>query len=315
MNRYRAGVDIGGTFTDLIVVDDQTGAFAVGKALTTPDDPSEAVQSVLVETLQRAGIEPADLQTLVHGTTLVTNAIIERKGARTALLTTQGFRDSTEIGREHRYDLYDLMLEHPRPLVPRYLRFDVPQRTLADGSTLQELDVPFVECLARELAEHGVEAVAIVFLHSFTNPLPERAAREAVQRAAPNMRVSISSDVVPEIREFERASTTIANVFVQTRVERYLRELEARLTEAEWIVCNLKILGYSSEEIAKQRHSSTAAVNMVFSRAKQKLRRVLGVQETGAPGDQATAAPSTQVPGSSLDTAETEKADGESPES
>src|SRR5438105_6119591 len=205
--RYRAGVDIGGTFTDLIVVDDETGAFAVGKALTTADDPSEAVQSVLIETLQRAGVEPAHVQTLVHGTTLVTNAIIERKGARMALLTTQGFRDSTEIGREHRYDLYDLMLEHPRPLVPRYLRFDVPQRTLADGSTLQELDVAFVECLARELAEQGIEAVAIVFLHSFTNPAPERAAGEAVQRAAPNMRVSISSDVVPEIREFERAST------------------------------------------------------------------------------------------------------------
>jgi N-methylhydantoinase A len=226
---YRIGVDIGGTFTDLIVVNQETGAFAVGKVLTTPDDPSQAVETVLAETLRQAGIAPAEVRHLVHGTTLVTNAVIERKGARTALLTTEGFRDSIEIGREQRYDLYDLMLEHPRPLVPRYLRFDVPQRTLADGTTLRELDEAYVEQLARELAASGVEAVAIVFLHSFTNPAAERAARAAVQRAAPALRISISSDVAPEIREFERASTTIANVYVQTRIERYLRELEARL--------------------------------------------------------------------------------------
>ncbi|MBE7556960.1 MAG: hydantoinase/oxoprolinase family protein [Anaerolineales bacterium] len=227
--RYRVGVDIGGTFTDLIVVNTETGAFAVGKTLTTPADPSQAVETVLVETLQQAGVDPGQVQHLVHGTTLVTNAIIERKGARTALLTTQGFRDSLEIGREQRYDLYDLMLEHPRPLVPRYLRFDIPQRTLADGSTLLELDEAHIERLARELAESGIEAVAIVFLHSFADSSAERAARAAVQRAAPKLRVSISSDVIPEIREFERASTTIANVYVQARVERYLRELEGRL--------------------------------------------------------------------------------------
>jgi N-methylhydantoinase A len=226
---YRVGVDIGGTFTDLIVIDSATGAFTLGKVLTTPDDPSQAVEAVLADTLQQAGIDPSELRQIVHGTTLVTNALIERKGARTALLTTQGFRDSIEIGRENRYELYDLMLENPRPLVPRYLRFDVPQRTLADGTTLVELDEGYVERVARELAASGVEAVAIVFLHSFTNPAAEQAARAAVERAAPGLRISISSDVVPAIREFERASTTIANVYVQARVERYLRELEARL--------------------------------------------------------------------------------------
>src|SRR5262249_37889129 len=129
----------------------------------------------------------------------------------------------------HRYELYDLMVELPRPLVPRYLRFDVPQRTLADGTILEELDEAYLERLARELAESGIEAVAIAVLHSFTNPEPERAAREAVLRAAPGLRVSISSEVVPEIREFERTSTTIANVYVQGLVERYLTELVARL--------------------------------------------------------------------------------------
>ncbi|MFO7170986.1 MAG: hydantoinase/oxoprolinase family protein, partial [Chloroflexota bacterium] len=227
--RFRVGVDIGGTFTDLILIDDATGAFSVGKLLTTPDDPSQAVEAVLTETLRRAGVAPEEVQHLVHGTTLVTNAVIERRGARTALLTTAGFRDSIEIGRENRYDLYDLMLERPRPLVPRHLRFDVPQRTLSDGSTLQELDEAYVERLARELAACGVEAVAIVFLHSFANPSAERAARDAVLRAAPQLQVSISSEVVPEIREFERASTTIVNAYVQRRVERYLRELEERL--------------------------------------------------------------------------------------
>lgn len=230
--RLRVGVDIGGTFTDLIVVDDATGAFALGKTLTTPADPSQAIEQGLAELLARAGWPAGDLRQLIHGTTLVTNAIIERKGARTALLATQGFRDAVEIGREHRYDLYDLMLELPQPLAPRYLRFDVPQRTLADGTTLQELDIHYVERLARQLEWAGVEAVAICFLNSFANPTAEQQARAAVLRTAPSLRVSISSEVVPEIREFERSSTTIANVYVQGRVERYLRELEARLARA-----------------------------------------------------------------------------------
>lgn len=226
---YRVGADIGGTFTDLIVVNNETGAFTIGKVLTTPDDPSRAVEQALADTLARAAVQAGEIQHLIHGTTLVTNAMIERKGAKTALLTTQGFRDSIEIGRETRYDLYDLMLEQPKPLVPRYLRFDVPERTLMDGTIHQPLDVGYVERLTAELAANGIEAVAICFLHSFTNPEPERAAREAVQRVAPHLRVSISSDVVPEIREFERASTTVANVYVQELVEKYLRRLEERL--------------------------------------------------------------------------------------
>lgn len=228
-HHHRIGVDIGGTFTDLVVFDDVTGSFAVGKALTTPRDPSLAVEALVLETLKREGIAASEARQLIHGTTLVTNAIIERTGSRTALLATQGFRDSIEIGRENRYELYDLMLEMPQPLVPRYLRFGVPQRTLSDGTTLSELDGAFVEQLTRELEANGIEAVAIAFLNSFTNPTAEREARAIVQRIAPHMRIAISSEVVPEIREFERTSTTIANVYVQERVEMYLRELQARL--------------------------------------------------------------------------------------
>ena len=225
----RVGADIGGTFTDLILVDDDTGAFTVAKSLTTPDDPSLAVEIVLVDAAARHGVEPSEIDQVIHGTTLVTNAIIERKGARTALLATAGFRDAIEIGREIRFELYDIDLELPDPIVPRYLRFDVPQRTLADGTPLEALDVAFVERLAAELAEAGVDAVAIAFLHSYINPDDERAARDAVRRAAPGMRISISSEIVPELREFERTSTTIVNVYVQGRTEEYLRELQQRL--------------------------------------------------------------------------------------
>ncbi len=235
IQKYRVGADIGGTFTDMIIVNTETGAFSIGKTLTTPHDPSLAVETVLKETLAVAGVDSAEIQRLIHGTTLVTNAMIERKGVLTALMTTTGFRDSIEIGRETRYDLYDLMIEQPKPLVPRYLRFDVPERTLQDGAQHTPLDVEYVERLTAELAENGIEAVAVCFLHSFANPSAERAAREAIQRVAPEMRVSISADVVPEIREFERASTTIANVYVQELVEKYLRQLEKRLANNDFV--------------------------------------------------------------------------------
>jgi N-methylhydantoinase A len=263
--RLRSGVDIGGTFTDLIVVDDTTGAFVVGKTLTTPDDPSHAIETGLAETLATAKADMASLGQIIHGTTLVTNALIERKGAPTALLATEGFRDSLEIGREHRYDLYDLQLEMPRPLVPRYLRFGVPGRTLADGSTLpgHDLDEAYVERLARELAAAGIEAVAIAFLNSFANPELERRARDAVLRAAPELRVSISSDVVPEIREYERTSTTVANVYVQARVERYLQDLQERLARAGFRGALLLLI--SSGALATVETASRVPVRLLES--------------------------------------------------
>src|SRR5438477_11691159 len=163
----RVGVDIGGTFTDLILIDDATGDLTVGKVLTTPDDPSRAVAEVLSEALARAKAPPDQVEHVDHGTTLVTNAIIERKGARTALLTTKGFRDAYEIAREHRYDLYDLFLEMPEPLVPRYLRLEVDERVYADGSVAREPDQDAVATLVAELRDKDIEAVAICFMHSY----------------------------------------------------------------------------------------------------------------------------------------------------
>ncbi|MFI5558124.1 hydantoinase/oxoprolinase family protein [Amycolatopsis japonica] len=231
MTGLRVGVDIGGTFTDLCVLD-ETGVVAVGKVLTTHDEPARAVEEGLKRTLADAGLAAGDVEQFVHGTTLVTNALIERKGARTALLATAGFRDVLEMRREHRYELYDLLIELPAPLVPRHLRFDVPERILADGTVHTGLDEEYVARLGRELDARGIDAVAICFLHAFTNSAHERRAAEVLKEVAPRLRVALSSEVVPEIREFERASTTVANVYVQDLTERYLRDLERRLHEA-----------------------------------------------------------------------------------
>jgi N-methylhydantoinase A len=227
--RYRVGVDIGGTFTDLILVDDQTGELTVGKMLTTPADPSQAVADVLADALGRGQAPAEQVGNVIHGTTLVTNAIIERKGAQTALLTTRGFRDAYEIAREHRYDLYDLFLEMPEPLVPRYLRLEIDERVYADGSVAHAPNEEAVAKLVAELRDKGVEAIAICFLHSYANPAHEQLVGAIVGEVAPGVRVSLSSEVVPEIREYERTSTTVANVYVQGLVETYLNELVRRL--------------------------------------------------------------------------------------
>ncbi|CAA9431276.1 N-methylhydantoinase A [uncultured Rubrobacteraceae bacterium] len=227
--RYRVGIDIGGTFTDLVLIEDETGEQAVGKILTTPDDPSEAVEKGLVELLEREGIGAGQLGTIIHGTTLVTNALIERRGAKTALLTTEGFRDAIAIGNEHRYDMYDIFLEKPEPLVPRSLRYGVRERSLDDGSVMVELDEGQVRSIVAELKEREVGAVAVSFLHGFRNPAHEQRVAEIFAEEAPEITVSLSSEVAPEIREYERTSTTVCNVYVRPLVERYLHRLEERL--------------------------------------------------------------------------------------
>jgi N-methylhydantoinase A len=225
---YRVGIDIGGTFTDMLWVGED-GTAVIGKTLTTPGDPSLAVENALKPVLQNALVKPQERGTLIHGTTLVTNALIERKGAPTALLTTSGFRDAVEIGREHRYELYDLNLELPKPLVPRHLRFDVPERIAADGSVLRPLDEDFVRRLVSELRDKGIKAIGISYLNSYRNPAHERRTAEIIAEVAPQIGVSLSSEVVAEIREFPRTSTTLANVYVQERVSDYLAQLDARL--------------------------------------------------------------------------------------
>jgi N-methylhydantoinase A len=229
----RLGVDIGGTFTDLVVIDETTGAARVGKILTTPKDPAHAVEQGIASLLEESGTAAGSVRAVVHGTTLATNALIERKGARTALLTTEGFRDALEIRHEGRYDMYDLFIDPPAPLVPRHLRREVRERLLADGSVREPLDEPGARRVIGELVAEGVEAIAICLLHAYVNPVHERRLMALVREVAPQMAVACASEVVPEIREYERTSTTTANVYVAPLMARYLEDLERRLAEQQ----------------------------------------------------------------------------------
>jgi N-methylhydantoinase A len=227
--RYRAGVDIGGTFTDLLLLNEHTGEMIIGKILTTPGDPSAAVIQGLQALLAERHLDPATVSATIHGTTLITNAIIERKGAKTGLITTQGFRDALEIGREKRYDIYDIFLENPEPLVPRARRREVSERLDETGRVLVPLNRMQVLDVVQDLLRDGVEALAVVLLHSFRNPVHERIIREVVESEFPSLTLSLSSDVMPEIREFERTSTTVANVYVKPIARRYLTKLRTEV--------------------------------------------------------------------------------------
>jgi N-methylhydantoinase A len=231
MNRFacKLGVDIGGTFTDLVLVNEETGAIHLDKVLTTPDDPSLAVLWGVKRLMERLKLQGVDIGSIIHGTTLVTNAIIERKGVKTGLITTCGFRDILEIGRELRYDIYDLFARMPPPLVPRYLRKEVSERVGADGSIIEPLDLEGARRVVEELNREGVESIAVSLLHSFRNPKHEKAIEELTTEINPKMTVSLSSEVVPEIKEYERTSTTVANSYVRPVMQRYLKELESSL--------------------------------------------------------------------------------------
>jgi len=235
----RLGVDIGGTFTDVALELGERRWSA--KILTTPEAPERAVIDVIRRVLSEAGLRPVDLSIIIHGTTLATNAIIERKGAKTALLTTEGFRDTIEIRHENRFEQYDVNIDLPPPLVPRRLRFPVKERVEAHGRVLVPLDEAGVSSVAERLAALGIEAVAIGFLHSFTNPAHERRAGEILAERLPRVAITLSSDVSPEMREYERFSTACANAYVQPLIGRYLANLEA-LLQAEGFVCPLFLM-------------------------------------------------------------------------
>ncbi len=234
-------VDIGGTFTDLVALDTDTGRIAVEKLLTSYPDPSLAVLDGVRTLLERAGLSADGMRYVVHGTTLITNTLIERKGAVTALLATAGFRDAIEIGNEGRYDMYDLALHKPAPLAERRLRFDVPERMLADGRVHQPLDKDHLRQVCAQLRAEPVEAVAICFLHAYTNPAHESAAQAIVSESLPGVAISASHQVAPGMREYPRASTTIANAYVQPIIDRYLERVEAGL-KASGIAAPLNIM-------------------------------------------------------------------------
>jgi N-methylhydantoinase A len=223
------GIDIGGTFTDIVAYRHDNARFHSYKILTTPNDPSQAVVEGVAHLFQHARLAYADVARVVHATTLFTNSLIERRGAKTGLITTAGFRDVVELRREHKYELYDLFIELPRPLVRRALRMEVRERVLADGTVETPLDHAELLATTAKLVDAGVESLAIVFLHAYANPAHEVAARTAIASAYPGLHVSISSEISPQIREYERTSTTLANAYIKPLAERYLDQLAQRL--------------------------------------------------------------------------------------
>jgi len=228
-----AGVDIGGTFTDLVWTEPFSGDSVVDKVLTTNEDPSTGVEMVLAKQANH-GFDITQLSTLIHGSTLVTNAIIERKGALTALLTTRGFRDVLHIARQRRYDMYDIQIDLAVPLIPRRFCYEISERVLANGTVEKALDSTEIPSLAVQLRSDGVESLAICLMHSYRNPEHERALRNLLSRELPGLPITISSEVAPEIREYERASTTAANAYVRPIVQSYLHHLQVRLAAKQF---------------------------------------------------------------------------------
>ncbi len=225
----RLGCDIGGTFTDFVLLDDKTGQITVHKLLTTPGDPSDAVEAGVRGLAELVPGYTEKLAEVIHGTTLVINAIIERKGAKTGLITTEGFRDVLELGREIRYAPYDIFAEFPKPLVPRRRRLEVKERVRADGRILHPLDESQAREVVQQLAGMGVQSIAVCLLNSFENPQHEQTIKAIIIREHPSISTSISYEVLPQIREYERTSTTVANAYVKPLTESYLRRLSDRL--------------------------------------------------------------------------------------
>jgi N-methylhydantoinase A len=227
----RIGIDVGGTFTDFVLVDSTRQHIAKGKYLTTPQDPAVGVLEGLDVLLQHADASLAEVAHIVHGTTLAANAIIERKGARVGLLATAGFRDALDIRREVRYDMYDLGLEFPTPLVPRHLRRGVRERVDASGQVLQPLDLEQAGQEVEALLAEGITALAVCLLHSYANPAHEQRLKTFLREHFPQLYVSFSAELAPSMGEYERTSTTVANAYVQPLVQQYLQHLQAGMQQ------------------------------------------------------------------------------------
>ena len=227
--RFRLAVDVGGTFTDVALEAGTGESVVTAKVLTTPQAPEEGVVAAVGQAIREAGAGAGEVGLLIHGTTLATNALIERTGAKIALLVTEGFRDSVEMALENRFEQYDISIDRPAPLVPRHLRWPVAERMSYSGEVLVPLDEDSVRALLPRFEEHGIEAVAVGLLHSYANPAHEQRVGEILRGARPDLRITLSSEVCPEIREYERQSTACANAYVQPRMSRYLTRLEAEL--------------------------------------------------------------------------------------
>ena len=254
--KYRLGIDVGGTFTDAMIINEETGEIRIGKVPSTPKDPSIGFLDAVDTILKENNIEAQDVTYVVHGTTVATNAIIEGKMAATGFITTEGFRDMLEIQRQIRPSLYDLQFEKPQPLVPRYLCFGIPERMDFQGKILTKLDTDSVRDVARQLKKEGVESIAVCYLHAYINNEHEARTEALLKEEFPEAIISLSSEVAPEFREYLRASTTVINAAVRPIVSRYLTSIESRL----------KAAGLSAELLVMQSNGGV----LTFGAASEK---------------------------------------------
>jgi N-methylhydantoinase A len=228
---YKLGADTGGTFTDIGLIDEQSGRISVTKVPSTPENPAVAVLAGIKAITEQMGITCKEIDFFIHGTTVATNALLELKGAKTALITTEGFKDVLHIARQTRPKLYDFWAKRPKPQVPRSLRFEVPERILYTGDILKPLDTQAVRDIAQQLKKENVEAVAICLLHSYANSVHEKQIKDILQEMCPDITISISSEILSEYREYERMSTVTINAYVMPKVNRYVSHLAGKLKE------------------------------------------------------------------------------------
>ena len=257
----RLGADIGGTFTD-VVLEKGAEIFST-KVLTTYAAPETAIIDGMHQVCAKAGIAPIEIEQIIHGTTLATNALIERRGAKTALITTQGFRDVIEMRTESRFEQYDLNLTLPEPLLPRQFRFTVNERVNAKGEVLVPLDRTEVEALADRIERAGVESVAVGLIHSYLNPAHEQMVRDVLAERLPHVSVSISSEVSPQMREYERFNTVVANAYIKPLMASYLGRLEERL-QGEGVTCRVFLM-HSGGGIISVQNAADFPVRLVES--------------------------------------------------
>ena len=257
----RLGVDIGGTFTDVVLEKD--GVPFSTKVLTTYTAPENAIIDGMHQVCAKADVTPVQIGQIIHGTTLATNALIERHGAKTALITTKGFRDVIEMRTESRFEQYDLNLNLPDPLLPRQMRFTVAGRVDANGQILVDMDRAEVEAIVDQIAEGGFESVAVGLIHSYLNPTHEQLVRDVLAEKLPDVAVSISSEVSPQMREYERFNTVVANAYIKPLMASYLGRLEDRLND-EGVFCRIFLM-HSGGGIISVQNAADFPVRLVES--------------------------------------------------
>ena len=270
---YRIGIDVGGTFTDVTLLDAETGEYKNYKLSSTPHDQSVAIAAGAREAMTLYDVKPEEINYFGHGTTVATNMIIERKGAKTALITTKGFTDILEIARQTRPSLYNIQADKPDALIRRALRRGVEERVCADGSVLRPIDREEVISVLRSLKEEGVEALAVCFLFSYLNPSHEKLVEECIREVWPEVYYSISSTILPEFREFERLSTTVINSYLGPKMKQYIDNLRHRV-KSEGIAVEPYIT-QSNGGVMSQKYHFFAIIKEddTFAIAKQKNNR------------------------------------------